>query len=134
MYLLDTNICIYIIKKKPIKVLNKFKKFKIGDLKISSITTAELYFGAYNSDFVEKNLKTIENFLLPFDIINFDDKASIEYGKIKSYLKKRGNIIGELDIQIASVALANDLVLVTNNVKEFKRVKSLKLENWVYEE
>jgi tRNA(fMet)-specific endonuclease VapC len=130
MYLLDTNICIYIIKKKPPEVLNKFKKFKIGDLKISSITMAELYFGAHNSEYVEKNLKTVENFLLPFDIINFDDKASIKYGIIKSYLKKQGNIIGELDMQIASIALANDLILVTNNTKEFERVKSLKLENW----
>ena len=131
MFLLDTNIWIYIIKKKPIEVFNRLKALDIGDIKISSITVAELYFGAYNSQLVEKNLKIVDNFLIPFDIINFDERCALEYGKIKSSLKKEGNIIGELDIQIASVALVNDLTLVTNNEKEFKRIKGLKVENWV---
>ena len=131
MYLLDTNICIYIIKKKPKEVFEKFKKFNIGDLKISSITYAELYFGAYNSEYIEKNLEVVKNFLVPFEIINFDEKAAREYAKIKADLKKKGNIIGELDMQISGVALSNTLILVTNNEKEFKRVKSLKIENWI---
>jgi tRNA(fMet)-specific endonuclease VapC len=131
MYLLDTNICIYIIKKKPIEVFEKFKKLNIGDLKISSITYAELYFGAYNSQDVEKNLQTIKNFLLPFEIIDFDEKAAIEYAKIKANLRKKGSIIGELDMQIAGVAISNNLILVTNNEKEFNRINSLKIENWV---
>jgi len=131
MFLLDTNICIYIIKKKPVEVFNKLKALSIGDAKISSITVAELYFGAYNSQFIEKNLKIVESFLIPFDIIGFDEKCAVEYGKIKSILKREGNVIGELDMQIASVALANGLVLVTNNEKEFKRIKGLKVENWV---
>ncbi|WP_035587317.1 type II toxin-antitoxin system tRNA(fMet)-specific endonuclease VapC [Hippea jasoniae] len=131
MFLLDTNICIYIIKKKPVEVFNKLKALSIGDAKISSITVAELYFGAYNSQFIEKNLKIVESFLIPFDIIGFDEKCAVGYGKIKSILKREGNIIGELDMQIASVALANGLVLVTNNEKEFKRIKGLKVENWV---
>ena len=131
MYLLDTNICIYIIKKKPIEVFEKFKKLELGTLKISSITVAELYFGAYNSQNFEKNIETIKNFLLPFEIINFDDKSSIEYAKIKADLRKKGQIIGELDMQIAGIALSNNLILVTNNEKEFIRVNNLKIENWI---
>ena len=130
MRLLDTNICIYILKNKPIKVLEKFKNFSIGELKISSITVAELYFGAYNSSYIEKNISIIEKFLIPFEIINFDEKAAIEYGKIKSKLKKDGNIIGELDMQIAAIAISNNFILVTNNTKEFERVENLKFENW----
>ncbi len=131
MFLLDTNICIYIIKKKPFEVFRKFKELNIGDVKLSSITMAELYFGAYNSQLIEKNLKIIENFLIPFDIVDFNEKCAIEYGKIKSNLKKEGNIIGELDMQISATALANDLILVTNNEKEFRRIKGLRVENWV---
>ena len=131
MYLLDTNICIYIIKKKPIEVFEKFKQLEIGTLKISSITVAELYFGAYNSQNVEKNIKVVKNFLLPFEVINFDEKASIEYARIKADLRKQGQIIGELDMQIAGIALNNNLILVTNNEKEFIRVNNLKIENWI---
>jgi len=131
MYLLDTNICIYIIKQKPINVFKKFKKFDIGELKISSITFAELYFSVYNSQDIEKNLKIIKNFLLPFEIIEFDEKAAVEYAKIKADLRKKGKIIGELDMQIAGVALSNNLILVTNNEKEFNRIENLKIENWV---
>ena len=131
MYLLDTNICIYIIKKKPIEVFEKFKKLEIGTLKISSITVAELYFGAYNSQNIEKNIETVKNFLLPFEIVDFDRKASIEYARIKADLRKKGQVIGELDMQIAGIALSNNLVLVTNNEKEFVRVSNLKIENWI---
>ncbi|WP_457564125.1 type II toxin-antitoxin system tRNA(fMet)-specific endonuclease VapC [Caminibacter pacificus] len=131
MYLLDTNICIYILKKKPISVFEKFKSLKIGDIKVSSITVAELYFGAYNSQNVEQNVKVVNNFLLPFDIVDFDESSAINYAKIKADLRKKGQIIGELDMQIAGVALAKDLILVTNNEKEFRRIKNLKIENWV---
>jgi len=131
MYLLDTNICIYIIKKKPIEVFKKFKELEIGSLKISSITVAELYFGAYNSQNIEKNIETVKNFLLPFEIIEFDSKAGIEYGKIKANLRKKGQVIGELDMQIAGIALNNNLILITNNEKEFIRIKKLKIENWI---
>ena len=131
MYLLDTNICIYIIKKKPIEVFEKFKQLEIGTLKISSITVAELYFGAYNSQNIEKNIETVKNFLLPFEIVDFDKKASIEYARIKADLRKKGQVIGELDMQIAGIALSNNLVLVTNNEKEFVRVSNLKIENWI---
>ena len=131
MYLLDTNICIYIIKKKPIEVFEKFKQLEIGTLKISSITVAELYFGAYNSQNIEKNIETVKNFLLLFEIVDFDRKASIEYARIKADLRRKGQVIGELDMQIAGIALSNNLVLVTNNEKEFVRVSNLKIENWI---
>ncbi len=131
MYLLDTNICIYIIKKKPIEVFEKFKQLEIGTLKISSITVAELYFGAYNSQNVKKNIEVVKNFLLPFEVVDFDKKASIEYAKIKADLRKKGQLIGELDMQIAGIALSNNLILVTNNEKEFVRVSNLKIENWI---
>jgi len=131
MYLLDTNICIYIIKQKPIEVFERFKQLEIGTLKISSITVAELYFGAYNSQNIKRNIETVKNFLLPFEIVEFDSKAGIEYAKIKADLRKKGQIIGELDMQIAGVALSNNLVLVTNNEKEFIRINNLKIENWI---
>jgi len=129
--LLDTNICIYIIKNKPLSVLKKFKEHQIGELSISSITVAELYFGAYNSQFIEKNLQIVKNFLIPFDIVEFDEKSAIEYAKIKAYLRKKGEVIGELDMQISAIGIANNFTIVTNNTKEFKRVENLKLENWI---
>lgn len=131
MRLLDTNICIYFLKNKPVKVLENFKKFNIGELKLSSITVAELYFGAYNSSYIEKNISVIERFLIPFEIVNFDEKAAIEYGKVKAKLRKKGNIIGELDMQITSIAISNNLILVTNNIKEFARIENLEFENWI---
>jgi len=129
--MLDTNICIYIIKNKPPIVREKFKKFRVGELCISTITVSELMYGAFKSKFVEKNLKAINDFLIPFDIVEYDYMASIEYGKIRANLEKKGRVIGNMDMQIAGHALALNLTLVTNNIKEFKRVDGLILENWV---
>ena len=129
--MLDTNICIYIIKNKPQTVKERFKQFEIGELCISSITVSELMYGVYKSQHMEKNLKAITTFLMPFDIVDYDYNASIEYGKIRAYLEKKGQIIGGMDLQIAAHALASDMTLVTNNTKEFERVKGLKFENWV---
>jgi tRNA(fMet)-specific endonuclease VapC len=129
--MLDTNICIYIIKNKPMSVLKKFQEYNIGDLALSSITVSELYYGAYKSQYIEKNLLALEHFLQPFNIVEYDLKASIEYGKIRAVLEKQGNIIGGLDMQIAAHALSLDMTLVTNNTKEFNRVKDLILDNWV---
>ena len=86
--MLYTNICIYIIKNRPLSVKEKFLEFNIGKLCLSSITVSELFFGAYKSNYVEKNLKAIESFLIPFEIVNFDYKASKEYGKIGVSLEK----------------------------------------------
>jgi len=129
--MLDTNICIYIIKNKPQSVKERFREFEIGELCISTITVSELIYGAYKSEHTEKNLKAIESFLLPFEIVDYDFKASIEYGKIRAYLEKKGKVIGNMNMQIAGHAFALDLVLVTNNTKEFERVEGLALVNWV---
>jgi len=129
--MLDTNICIYIIKNRPKHVKKQFRKFHIGELCISSITVAELMYGAYKSQYQSKNLKVIENFLMPFEIVNFDYEASVKYGEIRADLERKGTVIGSLDMQIAGQALALNLTLVTNNTKEFKRVKGLLLDNWV---
>lgn len=129
--MLDTNICIYIIKNKPKSVIKKFKEYDIGDISLSSITVSELYYGAYKSDHVEKNLLALEHFLQPFNIVEYDLKASVEYGKIRAALEKQGNVIGGLDMQIAAHAKSLDMTLITNNIKEFKRVKHLAVDNWV---
>jgi len=129
--MLDTNICIYIQKNKPQQVREKFKQFRAGDLALSSITVSELYYGAYKSEHVEKNLLALEHFLYPFDIVDYDFKASIEYGKVRAALEKKGEIIGGLDMMIAAHARSIDAILVTNNTKEFARVQGLRTENWV---
>ena len=128
--MLDTNICIYIIKNKPQSVKERFSECEIGQLCISSITVSELMYGAFKSEHTEKNLKALERFLMPFEIVDYDFAASVEYGKIRASLEKKGQVIGNMDMQIAGHALALDVVLVTNNIKEFERVEGLAVENW----
>ena len=129
--MLDTNICIYITKNKPQSLREKFREFDVGDLCISSITVSELYFAAYKSLHIEKNLLALEHFLRPFDILEYDLNASIEYGKITATLEKSGKVIGGLNMMIAAHALSNKMTLVTNNTKEFERIENLVLDNWV---
>ena len=129
--MLDTNICIYIIKNKPQSLREKFREFDVGDLCISSITVSELYYGVYKSLYVEKNILALEHFLRPFDILEYDLNASIEYGKITATLEKSGKVIGGLNMMIAAHALSNKMTLVTNNIKEFERIENLVLDNWV---
>lgn len=129
--MLDTNICIYIIKNRPQSVRKHFSTYSIGELCISSITVSELMYGTYKSEHTQKNLQALENFLLPFEIVDYDYSASIQYGKIRADLEKKGTVIGNMDMQIAGHALALDVVLVSNNLKEFKRVNHLRLDNWV---
>ena len=130
--MLDTNICIYIIKKNPKDVLEKFKTFEIGDIYISSITLAELMFGAYKSLHQQKNKSALEEFVSPLEITSFDDDAATHYGEIRAYLEKKGTPIGSLDMMIAAHARSLNLTLVTNNKKEFTRVPHLKVEDWVH--
>ncbi|MCA1949800.1 MAG: type II toxin-antitoxin system VapC family toxin [Treponema sp.] len=130
MYLLDTNICIYLKNKKPKHVLNRLHEVIDQNLYISSITVAELYFGVYNSQHIEKNHISLIEFLAPFKILNFDDEDAKEFGKIRSKLKKEGKLIGPYDMQIAAQAIAKKLILVTNNTDEFIRVDGIKLEDW----
>lgn len=129
--LLDTNICIYIIKKKPSEVLQKFNAYSVGDIGISSITVAELEFGVHKSKFSERNQQALSMFLLPLTVVDFDDAAAHLYGIIRATLEKQGTPIGSLDTLIAAHALSLQVTLITNNVREFSRVPDLKLENWV---
>lgn len=129
-FLLDTNICIYIIKQKPPEVLQKFNEFQVGDLGISSITVAELEFGVQKSQFSAKNKQALSQFLLPLEIVDFDDVAAVAYGNIRAFLEQQGTPIGSLDTLIAAHALSLAATLITNNTKEFSRVPNLKLENW----
>ncbi|MCB1193421.1 MAG: type II toxin-antitoxin system VapC family toxin [Leptospiraceae bacterium] len=131
MYLLDTNICIYIIKNKPSDVLDIFHSKSILDISISSITVAELRYGAEKSSFPEKNHSALDDFLSPFTIFPFDEVCSTYYGSLRKILENKGQVIGSMDLMIASCALKNNLILVTNNTKEFERIPELKIENWV---
>ena len=130
-FLLDTNICIYIIKQKPPEVLQKFQAYDVGDIGISSITVAELQFGVEKSKFPFKNQQALTQFLLPLRIVNFDETAASIYGKIRARLETQGTPIGSLDTLIAAVAISSQITLITNNTKEFSRIPELKLENWV---
>ena len=131
MYMLDTNICIYIIKKKPQKVLEQLKKNKEKGLYISAVTLAELEFGNENSLYKERNKIALMEFLTIINIVNFDEKSAKEFGVIKKYLKDKNNIIGPYDMLIGAHAKSLNMTLVTNNTKEFKRIKELKIENWL---
>ena len=129
--MLDTNICIYIIKNKPLNVRKKLESYNFGEIAISSITVSELYYGVYKSVRQEQNLSSLNNFLSPFNIVEFDTECALAYGKIRAEIENKGQIIGSMDMLIASCSLAKDFTLVTNNLKEFKRIKGLKVENWI---
>jgi tRNA(fMet)-specific endonuclease VapC len=129
--MLDTNICIYLIKNKPAEVKEKFNQYEVGEICISSISVSELYYGVYKSQMVERNLQALALFLAPLNIVDYDEKAAIVYGKIRSDLEVNGKVIGSLDMLIAAHAESIGVTLVTNNTKEFERVDGLKLENWV---
>jgi len=130
MYLLDTNICIYIINNKPPHVFEKFKEFQLGQLGISSITASELAFGVEKSG-SERNKQALNKFLAPLEILPYDEQAIWHYAELRHQLQSKGKVIDSLDMLIAAHALALNAILVTNNVKEFKRVKGLIVENWV---
>lgn len=127
--MLDTNICIYLINKRPPKVLERFAQYELGEIGVSSITAAELAYGVAKSGSA-RNRDALEAFLLPLEIVDFDQKAAWAYGDIRSTLEQAGQPIGPLDTQIAAHARALGCVLVTNNVREFRRVSGLSVENW----
>ncbi len=124
-HLLDTNICIYIIKQKPIAVLNRFANISPLNIGISSITVAELEYGVQKSFFPQQNKAALDKFLSALNIYDFDLNASIFYGTIRAKLETEGIIIGSLDMLIAAHALSLNCTLVTNNEREFKRVENL---------
>ncbi len=129
-FLLDTNIVIYVLKRRPLEVLKIFNA-NASRMAISSITLSELIYGAEKSANIAKNLEAIEDFVSHLEVLSYDARASQHYGQIKAALEKKGKIIGENDIHIAAHAISQGLILVTNNLKEFKRVSNLALENWV---
>lgn len=129
-YLIDTNICIYIINQRPPEVIQRFRDTDVGQIGISTITVSELNYGVAKSQLRKQNAKRLEEFLIPFEILPYDENASKYYGVIRSQLESQGKVIGPLDMLIAAHALSEDLVLVTNNEKEFQRIQSLKVENW----
>lgn len=130
-YILDTNICIYIIKQKPEIVLKRLMRQTPTDIGISIITYFELIYGVHKSSNPEKNHKALKDFITSFEVLEWGEKEANSTGKIRAMLEKSGKIIGPFDLQIAGQALANNLILVTNNEKEFSRIKELKIENWV---
>jgi tRNA(fMet)-specific endonuclease VapC len=130
MYMLDTDICIYIIKQKPESVFNHLKLLEPWQLAMSAITFAELMNGAKKSQHVQENVTKLNVLAELLNILPFDRRAADFYGDVRSSLEKRGQIIGSNDLLIAAHALSLGLILVTNNEKEFKRVDGLKIENW----
>ncbi len=129
--LLDTNICIYMIKNKPPEVRKHFERLVPGDIAISSITVAELQYGVEKSAAKEQNALALEAFLLPLEIAPFDMDSALAYGKIRAGLESLGKPIGSMDMLIAAQAIAQGFTLITHNLKKFDRVPGLKCETWV---
>ena len=130
-YLLDTNICIYLIKKRPPEVLDRFRQHSPQDVAISTITLFELQYGVEKSQYPQRSKDALAKFLLPLNLINLDRSSAIEAAIIRAQLEKKGMPIGPYDLLIAGLARSQDMTLVTNNIKEFERVVSLHVENWV---
>jgi tRNA(fMet)-specific endonuclease VapC len=130
-YLLDTNICIYLIKQHPKQVIEHLRTLLVGDVAISAITLAELEYGAAKSSRPEQNREALIAFTAPLEVLPFDDDASLHYGEIRADLERAGMVIGAMDMLIAAHARSRSLKLVTNNSREFQRIHGLDIENWV---
>lgn len=129
-YLLDTNICIFLIKRKPPSVLNRFEQYMPGDLGISSVTAGELRYGAEKSGRPRQNHAALNAFLTPLVVADFDSVAAGHHGKVRAELERRGTPIGALDTMIAGHSLSLAVTLITANTSEFARVPGLKIEDW----
>jgi len=129
-YLLDTNICIYLIKKRPSEVLERFRQHSPQDVAISAITLFELQYGVEKSQYRQRSENALARFLLPLNLIDLDHSSAIEAATIRAQLEKKGIPIGPYDLLIAGLARSRDMTLVTNNTKEFERIVNLRLENW----
>ncbi len=130
-YMLDTDICSYIIREKPIKVFERFETLEMDQLCISVITYAELIYGVEHSSSKKINRSIVDDFANHLNIIEWDKSAAEHYGKIRAFLQAGGNIIGAMDMMIAAHAVSQKMTLVTNNEKHFKRVPTLNIENWI---
>ena len=128
--MLDTNICIYIIKQQPANVLKRFLEYQAGDIGISSITISELRYGVAKSQHREKNTKALDEFIVPLEVPPYDKEAALAYGIIRSNLEKAGTPIGSMDMLIAAHAVSLGATLVTNNTREFIRIPELTIIDW----
>lgn len=131
IYMLDTDICIYVINKRPSRVFDRFKEHSVGEIGISSISLSELRYGADKSSNPERNHASLNEFITPLEVKEYAQEQSGAYGRMRSYLERRGEPIGSIDTLIAAHALSLGLILVTNNASEFGRVPGLALESWI---
>jgi len=131
MYMLDTNICIYIIKERPSQVLEKFETLERDSVCISVVTQAELQYGVEKSSNPKRNQHILDEFLARLIVLPWDSPAAVQYGRIRRRLEKKGAPIGNMDLMIAAHAISGDHCLVTNNTREFTRVAGLNCENWI---
>jgi len=129
-YLLDTNTCIFIINRKPEGVRQIMQSIPIGAIAVSAVTISELEYGVAKSAASKKNQAALSKFLMPLEAIAYDESAARFYGATRAHLEKKGTPIGSMDLMIAAHALSLGLIVVTNNVREFKRVPGLKVEDW----
>ncbi len=129
-FLLDTDTCIYFIRRKPPQIITRLRKLPLSSVGISSITLSELEYGVMKSSRPEQNKLALILFVTPLEILSYDDLAAREYGIVRSFLEKQGTPTGSLDTLIAAHALALDCTLVTNNQREFSRIPGLKTANW----
>ncbi|MDX2506305.1 MAG: tRNA(fMet)-specific endonuclease VapC [Gammaproteobacteria bacterium] len=129
-YMLDTNIAIYVIKRRPIEILQTFNQHA-EQLCISTITLAELVHGVEKSALPEKNRKNVEDFVSRLEVLEYGNKAASHYGDIRADLERKGTTIGVNDLHISGHARSEGLILVTNNTREFERASGLRLENWI---
>ncbi len=129
-FLLDTNVCIKYLKGSSLPILQKLSALPRHQVVLCDIVKVELYYGAYKSANIEKNLAVLDKLFNAFDNLHFDDRAVIKCAQIRAQLAAKGTPIGPYDFQIAAIALVNDLILVTHNTREFRRIEGLAIEDW----
>ena len=129
-YLLDTNVCIEVIRRQNESVIDRIRSQSVGEIAIGTVTVAELEYGVAKSAKQTRNKVALLQFLSPFEILPFDQDAAQRYGVIRQQLERKGERIGPMDLLIAAQSLSADLILVTNNVGEFNRVEGLRVEDW----
>lgn len=130
-FMLDTNICIYIIKRTPPSVIKRFRRTAISQIGISSITLSELLYGVSKSSRPEQNLIALTQFIAPLEVLSYGDEAAQCYGSLRTLLERQGTPLGSMDMLIAAHALSINGTLITNNKKEFSRIPNLKIGNWI---
>ncbi len=129
--MLDTNVCIYLIKERPASVLERFASHPVGDIGVSVITVAELEYGVSKSNRPARNREALDQFISPLEVASFDRPATTAFGKLRTALEKKGQQIGSMDLLIAAHALSLSVRLITHNIREFGRVPGLRIEDWV---